>query len=328
MVDCARERYVNADTAVAVHFLETVLVPKVSAAYLDTMCASFKGCRDPRLKLSFFKGEPTPLIEEATLKITSEIIEKSIVDVGFPPLDDGWPKWFVDEYVWPLAIRRTRPYVCIFVRWQQVLYDLVNLREVSQPLGFSHFLQPSNDFLKGLRKDHGKLVDDDGGDFDSKQLTSENWPSSVNPFSLIHKTHARNNPTTYGFSSERTDPKPVFRALGLLWHEFFCRLDSDPEVDQHFDQADFSQKAGRSQQLWLERSFKGVSPYAYKNYVDVPPALQNQLRSNLQTLLSPQTLPARQVATIEEISGGRKDDRVGVVELSGGDESRKGGREG
>ena len=140
MVVCARERYANVDTAVAVHFLETVLVSKVSAAYLETMCASFEGSRDPRLKLSFFKGEPTRFIEEATATITSELIDKSVVDVGFPPLDDGFPKWFVEEYVWPLAIRRTRPYVCIFARWQQVLYDLVNLREVSQPLGFSHFL--------------------------------------------------------------------------------------------------------------------------------------------------------------------------------------------
>ena len=343
MVDCARERYVNADTAVAVHFLETVLVPKVSAAYLETMCASFEGSRDPRLKLSFFKGEPTRFIEEATATITSELIDKSVVDVGFPPLDDGFPKWFVDEYVWPLAIRRTRPYVCIFARWQQVLYDLVNLREVSQPLGFSHFLQPSNDFLKGLRKDHGKLVDDDGGDFDSKQLTSENWPSSVNPFSLIHKTHAQNNPTTYGFSSERTDPKPVFRALGLLWHEFFCRLDSDPEVEKHFDQADFSQRAGRAQQEWLLKSFNGVSLYSYRNYVVIPPALQNQLRQGLQNILRQQTLSATQQGrTVEERpestegvhnvvvqqnNGGVANDKARVAEDKGQREERGKGRD-
>ena len=78
MVDCARERYANADTAAAVRFLETVLVPKVTAAYLDTMCASYKGSRDPRVKLSFFKGQPTDLIEEVTRKITDELIEKSI----------------------------------------------------------------------------------------------------------------------------------------------------------------------------------------------------------------------------------------------------------
>ena len=36
MVVCARERYANVDTAVAVQFLETVLVSKVSAAYLET----------------------------------------------------------------------------------------------------------------------------------------------------------------------------------------------------------------------------------------------------------------------------------------------------
>jgi hypothetical protein len=320
MVDCARERYANADTAAAVRFLETVLVPKVTAAYLDTMCASYMGSRDPRVKLSFFKGQPTHLIEEVTRKITDELIEKSIVDVGFPPLDDSLPTWFVDQYVWPLAIRRTRPYVCIFVWWQQALHDLMNLGDEQQPLQFSHYLQPSKDFLDGLRVDHGKLVDDVDGDFNSRTMAMKNWPSAETPFSLTHRHYARSQPLTYGHSSERGDPKPVFRAVGLLWHEFFLRLDSDPELEQDFDQKDFSERAERLQQEWLLRSFTGVSPIAYRNYGDIPQALHVQLRQNFPNVMND---PTQSHATRPQIAVGEAEHRGRIEGIVKGVEKRK-----
>ena len=166
MVVCARERHAYSDTSDSIRYLETVLVPRVSATYLDTMCTSFKASeRDPRIRQAYFIGEPTRHIEEACAKISSELIDRISIDVGFPPLADDFPAIFVNEFVWPLAINRVRRYVCIFVLWREVLISLLNLADQSQSLLFSHHLQPDKDFLDHLRVDHGKLVDDEGGDF-------------------------------------------------------------------------------------------------------------------------------------------------------------------
>jgi len=165
MVICARERYAFSHTGEAVRFLEAVLVPKVSAAYLDTMSVSYKECRDPRIRQSFFKGEPTTPMQEAEVKITSELIERAAIDVGFPPLDDGFPAWFVDQFVWPLAIERTRRYVCVFYRWREVFLQIFNSGHTKHLLRFSHHLQPSKEFLDHLNVDHGKLIDERDGDF-------------------------------------------------------------------------------------------------------------------------------------------------------------------
>ena len=283
---CARERYAYADTSEAVRFLKDVLVPKVSAAYLNTMCASFDGCRDPRMKLSYFKGEPTHFKEEATRTITSELIERSCVDVGLPGLDDGFPKWFVDQYVWPLAINRTRRYVCLFVRWREALMQ----QEVKQALQFSHFLQPSKEFLDHLRVENGKLVDELDGDFAQLKVDPNKWPTLEAPMSGVHMSWARNHCSTYDLWSHG-DPKPVFRAEGLLWHEFFWRLYEDAEVDITFVQADFSHNARRTQQEWLLSSFKGVSSYAFGNVTDVSEAMQRGLRNNLAAVMAQTTAP-------------------------------------
>ena len=283
---CARERYAYADTSEAVRFLEDVLVPKVSAAYLNTMCASFDGCRDPRMKLSYFKGEPTHFKEEATRTITSELIERSCVDVGLPGLDDGFPKWFVDQYVWPLAINRTRRYVCLFVRWREALMQ----QEVKQALQFSHFLQPSTEFLDHLRVENGKLVDELDGDFAQLTVDPNKWPTSEVPMSGVHMNWARNHCSTYDLWNNG-DPKPVFRAEGLLWHEFFWRLNEDDQVDITFVQADFSHNARRTQQEWLLSSFKGVSSYAFGNVTDVSEAMQRGLRNNLAAVMAQTTAP-------------------------------------
>ena len=282
---CARERYAYADTSEAVRFLEDVLVPKVSAAYLNTMCASFDGCRDPRMKLSYFKGEPTHFKEEATRTITSELIERSCVDVGLPGLDDGFPKWFVDQYVWPLAINRTRRYVCLFVRWREALMQ----QEVKQALQFSHFLQPSTDFLNHLHVENGKLVDELDGDFAQLKVDPNKWPTSEVPMSGVHMNWARNHCSTYDLWNNG-DPKPVFRAEGLLWHEFFWRLNEDDQVDITFVQADFSHNARRTQQ-WLLSSFKGVSSYAFGNVTDVSEAMQRGLLNNLAVVMAQTTAP-------------------------------------
>jgi hypothetical protein len=77
MVVCARERYAYSDISDSVRYLETVLVPKVSVTYLDTMCTSYKASeRDPRIRQAYFIGEPTRHIDEACAKILSELIDR------------------------------------------------------------------------------------------------------------------------------------------------------------------------------------------------------------------------------------------------------------
>jgi hypothetical protein len=273
MVICARERYAISHTGEAVRFLEAVLVPKVSAAYLDTMSVSYKECRDPRIRQSFFKGEPTTPMQEAEVKITSELIERAAIDVGFPPLDDGFPAWFVDQFVWPLAIERTRRYVCVFYRWREVFLQIFNSGHTKHLLRFSHHLQPSKEFLDHLNVDHGKLIDERDGDFAQTPIDPIKWPTADAPFSLVHMNWAKNHPTTYDPQSEIGDPLPIFRAEGLLWHEFFWRVYSDLEVEKGFDQFDFDRRAFRCHQEWLLASYRGVSPFAHRNWTNTPPTM-------------------------------------------------------
>ena len=286
MVVCARERHAYSDTSDSIRYLETVLVPRVSATYLDTMCTSFKASeRDPRIRQAYFIGEPTRHIEEACAKISSELIDRISIDVGFPPLADDFPAYFVNEFVWPLAINRVRRYVCIFVLWREVLISLLNLADQSQSLLFSHHLQPDKDFLDHLRVDHGKLVDDEGGDFAQTSVNSDVWPARESSLTYHHLYRAKNEVSTYGLRSANGDPKPVFRAERLLWHEFFRRVYSDADEEKEFDKDEFSRRAAESQKEWVQKSFRGVSPVVFGNTTCLPVAMVREMDERYQQAL-------------------------------------------
>ena len=293
MVVCARERHAYSDTSDSIRHLETVLVPRVSATYLDTMCTSFKASeRDPRIRQAYFIGEPTRHIEEACAKISSELIDRISIDVGFPPLADDFPAYFVNEFVWPLAVNRVRRYVCIFVLWREVLISLLNLADQSQSLLFSHHLQPDKDFLDHLRVDHGKLVDDEGGDFAQVSVNSDVWPARESSLTYHHLYRAKNEVSTYGLRSANGDPKPVFRAERLLWHEFFRRVYSDADEEKEFDKDEFSRRAAESQKEWVQKSFRGVSPIVFGNTTCLPAATVREMEERYQQALAEVTTTA------------------------------------
>jgi hypothetical protein len=247
------------------------------------MCTSYKASeRDPRIRQAYFVGEPTRHIDEACAKISSELIDRISVDVGFPPLADDFPATFVNEFVWPLAINRTRRYVCIFVLWREVLHSLLNLPDQSQSLLFSHHLQPDKDFLEHLRVEHGKLVDSEGGDFAQASVHPSVWPAPNCPLTHDHLYRAKNEMSTYGSRYANGDPKPVFRAERLLWHEFFRRVYSDDDVEKDFDEDKFSRRAVELQEEWAEKSFRGVSPTVFGNFTCLPVGMVREMEAHLQ----------------------------------------------